>query len=139
MTGRGKTVVVARPEAALYLRKAEQFLEEAHEALAAERYDACLLTAIHAAISGTDTVTVVLAARRSADPDHQRAGDLLEEVAGSAPAVRERVRQLRWLLARKNLVEYESRRATAREAEEAADRATRLVAWAREVRDRARL
>jgi HEPN domain-containing protein len=134
---RGKTAMTARGEARLYLRKSDQFMEEAGAALAAQRYDACMLTAIHAAISGTDAVTVALAGRRSADPDHQRASDLLEEVAGEAPAIRERVRQLRALLARKNLVEYESRPATAAEAAEAVERAGRLVGWAREVVDRA--
>jgi hypothetical protein len=54
---RGKTVAVARSEAHMYLRKAEQFLEEAHEADTAERHDACLLNAIHAAISAADAVT----------------------------------------------------------------------------------
>ena len=41
----------------MYLRKAEQFLEEAHEAVTAERHNACLLNAIHAAISAADAVT----------------------------------------------------------------------------------
>ncbi len=95
---RGKTVAVARREARMYLRKAGQFLEEAHEAVAAERHDACLLNAIHAAISAADAVTVVLAGRRSADPDHQRAADLLEEMGASTPASKERVRQLRALV-----------------------------------------
>ena len=62
------------------------------------RHDACLLNAIHAAISAADAVTVVLAGRRSADPDHQRAADLLEEMGASTPASKERVRQLRALL-----------------------------------------
>jgi predicted ATPase len=75
------SVAVARREARMYLRKAGQFLEEAHEAVAAERHDASLLNAIHVAISAADAVTVVLAGRRSADPDHQRAADLLEEMA----------------------------------------------------------
>ena len=42
-------------------------------------------------------------------------------------------RQLRALLARKNAGEYESRRATAKEAADAVARATRLVEWARGV------
>jgi hypothetical protein len=79
----------------MYLRKAEQFLEEAHEADTAERHDACLLNAIHAAISAADAVTVVLAGRRSADPDRQRGADLLEEIGASTSVSKERVHQLR--------------------------------------------
>lgn len=48
---RGKTTATRRSEARLYLGKAEQFLEQARLALDAERFDAALLNAIHAAIS----------------------------------------------------------------------------------------
>lgn len=98
-----------------------------------------MLTAIHAAISASDAVTVALAGRRSADPDHQRAADLLEEVASGSEEIRTRVRQIRALLAQKNVVEYESRRATSSEAGESVRRAERIVAWAGELIDRAKL
>lgn len=98
-----------------------------------------MLTAIHAAISASDAVTVALAGRRSADPDHQRAADLLEEVASGSEEIRTRVRQIRALLAKKNVVEYESRRATSSEAGESVRRAERIVAWAGELIDRAKL
>jgi len=136
---KGKTTQVRRGEARLYLDKADQFVEQARFGLDAGRNDAALLDAIHAAISGTDAVTTALAGVRSSDPDHQRAADLLEEVAGSAPEVRERARQLRALLARKNTVEYESRKASAREARDGVERAGRIVDWAKGVLQNARL
>ena len=136
---KGKTTQVRRGEARLYLDKADQFVEQARFGLDAGRNDAALLDAIHAAISGTDAVTIALAGVRSSDPDHQRAADLLEEVAGSAPEVRERARQLRALLARKNTVEYESRKASAREARDGVERAGRIVDWAKGVLENARL
>lgn len=133
----GKVTAVARAEARLYLAKAEQFLDEGRAAAASGRSDAAMLNAIHAAISGTDAVTIALSGRRSADPDHSRSADLLEEVAAGSDTVRARTRQLRMLLARKNIVEYESRRATAREAADAVSRAARLVEWARDIVARA--
>ena len=136
---RGKTTVVRRGEARLYLGKADQFLEQARVALDARRYDAALLNGIHAAISGTDAVTVALGGRRSTDPDHQRSVDLLEESAASDPEIRERSRQVRALLAQKNTVEYESRSASARDARDGVERAGRLVEWAREMLAKARL
>jgi HEPN domain-containing protein len=139
MPERRKTVAVPRAEARLYLGKAEQFLQEARSALERSRHDAAMRGAIHAAISGSDAVTAVLAERRSADPDHQRAVDLLEEVAGQSEEIKTRVRQLRMLLAKKNIVEYESRRATAKEAVESVERAERFVEWARQVVHRARV
>ena len=134
----GKTVQVRRAEAPLYLDKATQFLEEARSGLEASRYDATLLNAIHAAINASDAVTVALAGIRSSDPDHQRAPDLLEQVVGAGTHGRERSRQLRSLLSRKNAVEYETRKATARDARDGVERADRLVGWARELVAKAR-
>src|SRR3989454_1980416 len=122
-----KTVSASRGEASLYLGKAEQFVEAARFALKTSRHDAGMLNAIHAAISAADAVAVALSGRRASDPDHQRAVDLLEEVGGKSESVIARVRQLRALLARKNQVEYESRRATSREATETAAPAVRVV------------
>jgi len=134
-----KTVAASRTEASLYLGKAEQFAEESQRALDDSRHDAAMLTAIHAAISAADAVAVALAGRRSVDPDHQRAVDFLEEVGRGSEAIGARVTQLRALLSRKNEVEYESRRATGREADDAVTRAARIVEWARETIRRARL
>jgi HEPN domain-containing protein len=133
MAPRGKRVAVARQEASAFLGKAEQFLHEASTAIKASRADAAMLNAIHAALSAADGVSAALAGQRSSDPDHARAADLLEEVAGPSGEVRTHARQLRTLLARKNAVEYESRRATPREAADAVVRAARLVDWAKEV------
>jgi HEPN domain-containing protein len=136
---RGKTTQVRRGEAWLYLDKAIQFIEQARTGLDADRNDAALLDAIHAAISGTDAATIALAGVRSTDPDHQHAADLLVEVAGSAPESRERAHQLRTLLARKNTVEYESRKASVKDARDGLERASRIVDWAKEVLAKARL
>ncbi len=136
---KGKTSQVRRGEARLYLDKAVQFIEQARSGLDADRNDAALLDAIHAAISGTDAVTIALAGVRSTDPNHERAADLLEEVAVSTPESRERARQLRALLARKNTVEYESRKASVKEARDGVQRAGRIVDWAKDVLANARL
>src|SRR5947209_20509636 len=76
---RAKTVVTSRAEASVHLGKAEQFVEQARSALEGSRNDAAMLNAIHAAISAADAVAVALSGRRSAEPDHRRAVDLLEE------------------------------------------------------------
>jgi uncharacterized membrane protein len=131
--------MASRAEARLYLAKAEEFIQVGRQASEAHHHDATLLNAVHGVISATDSVTVALARRRSTDADHQRAADLLEEVAGGSSDLRTHVRQLRDLLAKKNVAEYESRRATAREAADALRRAERFVQWAREIVERARL
>lgn len=130
MTVRRKTVATPRSEAQLYLAKAKQFSAEAIAAMKSSRNDAAMLNAVHAAISATDGVCVALAGRRSTDPDHQRAADLLQEIGGKSRDLSSNVKQLRMLFAKKNLVEYESRQASSKEAADAVKRADRFVRWA---------
>ncbi len=136
---RAKRVEMARRESRAYIGKAEQFLEAARAASVAKQHDAVMLSAIHAAISGTDAVTIALAGVRSSDPNHLLAADLLDEVGGHQGEVGTHARQLRQLLGKKHAVEYGSGRASAREANDALKRADRLVAWARSVVEAARL
>lgn len=128
-----------RSEARLYLAKAKQFSAEATTAIKGSRNDAAMLNAVHAAISATDAVCVALAGRRSVDPDHQRAADLLQEIGGKSKEVANSVKQIRMLLAKKNVVEYESRQASAGEASEAVIRAARHVHWASQTVENAHL
>jgi len=121
---------VERSKARTYLGKADEFLAAAKTALAAEQNDAALLLAIHAGISACDAVTVALGGLRSTDPDHLRAADLLETVARLSDEVKDRSDQLRSLLKLKNLVEYEDRRVSAKEADTGTRRAERFVGWA---------
>jgi HEPN domain len=126
----GRTVVQPRPFAKDYAGKAREFLAEAEDALGSERFDAAILNAIHAGISSADAVSVALAGVRSSDPDHDRAIDLLKEVASGSSELPTKARQLQHLLQRKSTVGYQSRRATRHEADDAVTRARRLVEWA---------
>lgn len=134
-----KTHEVPKPKARSYLAKAKEFLEASTASLSAERHDAALLLAIHAGLSACDAVTVALRGVRSIDPDHLRATDLLEAAARESEDVQQHAGQLRGLLKVKNLVEYEDRRVSAREADTGAKRAERLVNWATTVLERARV
>jgi HEPN domain-containing protein len=139
MTTRRKIVKTRRSDGRLYLTKAQQFCAEATTAIMSPRNDAAMLNAVHAAISAADAVCVALGGRRSSDPNHQRAADLLQEIGGKSTDVSGQVRRLRELVSKKNAVEYESRLATAREATGAVQTAERFVAWASQTIDAARL
>jgi len=130
LTARRKIVKTPRAQAQLYLAKAMQFSAEATSALKSSRNDAAMLNAVHAAISATDAVCVALGGQRSGDPDHQRAADLLEEIGGKSAGIAGTVQQLRMILAKKNVVEYEARQTTPKEASEAVKRSERFVKWA---------
>lgn len=132
-----KFVEVPRRDAIRYLAKGREFFEQAETSLKAGAYDAAMLGAIHSAVSCADAVCVALGGRRAADPDHQRSADLLREVAGESAS--SSLNQFRSLLAKKNLVEYESLRASAKEAADAVKRAKRFVDWAGPVVTKARV
>lgn len=138
MTRGGKRVPIPRAQARTYLDKARQFALNARDALDGARFDAALLDAVHAGISAGDAVTVVLGGERSTDPDHMRLADLIEEHAGTGEDSRAHAKPLRLLVNKKNLVEYEARRATQADAREGVERADRLVSWAGRVVDKAR-
>lgn len=133
---RGKAVKVETSRATLYLAKAQEFAKEARTALEAGRFDATLLLAIHAGISAADAVAVALRGSRSADPDHRAAADLLRSAGRGAPAFDARARQLVALINKKNTVEYEARRSTREEGQDALLRAERFVEWATALIDR---
>lgn len=132
----GRTTDTPRRDAKAFVAKAEEFLRAAERAASAGDHDAALLAAIHTAITANDAVCATLLGRRSSDPDHQRAADLLESAEERVPEVAQHARQLRSLLKKKNLVEYEARRATAAESRDALERAQRFVAWCHVVVDR---
>jgi HEPN domain-containing protein len=124
-----KTTRIERSEAANYLRKATQFLAEADAAATANRPDAAMLCAIHAAISAADAVTVGLSQLRSTDPNHAAAADLLRAAGRGAEEFEARAKQLSALIQKKNLVEYEGRGAKVADAEDACKLARRIVEW----------
>ncbi len=128
---RSRSREVDKNKAHTYMAKAEQFLSASTVAMNGSHHDAALLLAIQAAISAADAVTAALSGLRPADADHLRAADLLESIARGSEEIHERANQLRGLLKVKNLVEYEDRRVTGREAEAGVKRADRFAGWAR--------
>ncbi len=125
-----RTRHVDRDEIPQYFRKALQFSRSMHASFSEGDWDATGLAAIHMAISANDALTGLVAGVRSAGPKHDDAVDLFrrhfsdEESQGVAE-------DLRWLIRKKSVVEYESRALTEEEATEAVERADRLLEFAR--------
>ncbi len=130
---------VEKARAPGYLRKARQFAEAARQQLDRDHLEAALLCAVHAGISSCDAVCVALGERRSVDPDHNLAADLLESVGQDSDEFHQKANQLRQLLALKNLIEYEDKPARRTEADSGVARCERLVTWAVDVLTSARL
>ena len=111
-----------------YLAKAEEFLRSAIENASSRRWNAAALSAIHAGIAAADAVLVFERGLRSAGQRHE---DVLDLLVGTGEDRSSALAHLRRILARKNVVEYESRLFSQREAEEVVQHAERFLAWAR--------
>lgn len=98
--------------------------------LAASRWDAAGLAAIHAGISACDAVLSYRGGVRSAGQDHRAAVDLLQQVIGEAGT--DASRHLKRLVDKKNIVAYEQRRLTQAEALDLTEHARRFVSWAKD-------
>ena len=122
---------VNRAQAANYLRKAEQHLAEAVEAVAAERWDTAVLLAIHAAMSAADAACVSSAGLRSASPSHADQPRLLRQLLPDDEEAKRTAAQLEALIDRKNTVEYEARRCQPADAQISTKQAQRVVQWVR--------
>lgn len=101
-----------RSDARKYLVKAREFDEVARDALAGGKPNAAGLAAIHAGISAADAALVASAGVRSASRDHSASIPLLQKLVPEAGATQER--QLRGVLALKNVIAYEQRLVTHR-------------------------
>lgn len=123
---------VERSGATTYLKKATEVLESMQQALAAGRWNAAGLNAVHCAISACDAVLVYYTEQRSASPDHEAAAHLLSALP-KVPDAKQKADTLRRVLQEKHVIEYEDRDFTAHEAAELAKLTERFHRWAKEL------
>lgn len=120
-----------RSSARQHLAKAREFHEAARDALLAGKPNAAGLAAIHGGISAADAALIASAGVRSASRDHSAVVLLLNKLVPEAGATQER--QLRGILALKNVIAYEQRLIATDEARGLVENAGRLVKWAANV------
>ena len=111
-----------------FLKKADEFCEMMHQSLTKEKWNAAGLNAIHTGISANDAVLTFYFGLRSISPKHDDAVKLLismmkrEDTGTNA-------KRLRYIISMKNIVEYDGRLLSKREAESLAKNAERFLAW----------
>jgi HEPN domain-containing protein len=120
---------VNRSAAVNYLGKAHQFSRAMVESLDKGDWDAAGLNAVHCAISANDAVLVLTRGVRSASPRHDDSVTLLESMV-NATGVKSATAQLKRLIAKKNVIEYEERLFKENEARDAVKNASRVLTWA---------
>lgn len=124
-----QTRKVSRSAAANYLAKAQQFSRAMVDSLGKGDWDAAGLGAVHCAISANDAVLVLAKGVRSVSSRHEDSVALLESLV-TAPGVKNATSQLKRLVAKKNVIEYEERLFRESEAREAVKNASRFLKWA---------
>lgn len=120
---------VSRSAAVNYLAKAQQFSRAMNDSLSRGDWDAAGLGAVHCAISANDAVLVLAKGVRSSSSRHDDSIALLETLV-AAPGVKSSVAQLKRLVAKKNVIEYEERMFRESEARDAVKNASRFLKWA---------
>ena len=112
-----------------YLAKSREFAESMRRGLAECQWHAAGLGAVHSVISSADALLAAYGGIRSVEPDHRTAIRLLEETLGKQ-AVSSARRHILFVIAKKNVIEYEQRRITRKEAGAIADHAERFLKFA---------
>lgn len=122
-----KTVTVEKSEYKGFLKKAKDFHDIMISAKTAGNWSAVGLNAVHCAISGCDAMLAFHLGIRSAEEDHLKAADLLLRLPRGAAGSEDNV--FKRIVAKKNLIAYESREFRQAEALEISKLTERFYAW----------
>jgi len=120
----------SRERAGDYLKKASDNYEQMLAAFHAANWNAAATLAVQCAISLADAICVYEKEMRSVSQDHL---DVCDLVAGlSLDGAKEKSKQLRKIIARKNLVQYECRSVHKADADDMVKATARVYQWVRE-------
>jgi hypothetical protein len=124
-----RTRTASRAEAANAIERVDDYLANMESALGNGGWYSASSLAVRIVVSACDGVLAYMTGTRSSDPDHSAAGRLLRSALGARDT--KALRHFEAVISKKNLIEYEQRRITERDAREFADHAKRFAAWAR--------
>ncbi len=123
---------VDKSEYVIYSGKAQEFYQTMLQAEKAENWNAVGLNAVHCAISTSDALLVKFAGKRSTSDDHMVVINLLLSSI-KLSGLKEKANILRRIIAEKNLVEYENRDFTRKDAQGIIKRTERFYLWAMKI------
>jgi len=123
-----KIRTVEKNEYRVYLKKAAEFFDVMGEAHRLAKWNAVGLNAVHCAISSADAMLVFYAGIRSAGESHLSVVEIFSKTI-EADDVKARSDALRKIIAKKNLIEYENRDFSQREAIDIAKQTERFYKW----------
>jgi HEPN domain-containing protein len=126
----GRTESLPREKFEVYRERAEGLRKSMENSLKNLEYHGAMLSAIHAAISAGDALTVFYLGERSRGQDHGELISLISRISLEGATVQ--ARRLASILARKTDAEYGSSSPTLKEAESLALQVRRFTSWALE-------
>lgn len=128
MTGKFKVGRTSKEDYKKFLKKANEFFEIMQLSLLKEKWNAAGLNAIHVGISANDALLTFHFGLRSTSPKHDDAVKLIISLM-KRDDTESKTKHLRRLISVKNLVEYDRRLFSKREAESLAKHAERYLNW----------
>ena len=128
MTAKFKIGKSSKEDYKKFIKKADEFYEMMLHSLVKEKWNAAGLNAIHTGISANDALLTFHFGLRSISPKHDDAVKLLISMM-KRDDVETKAKHLRRLISTKNLVEYDGRLLSRREAESLAKHAERFLDW----------
>ena len=126
-----KTRSVAKANHRNYVRKSDEFVRSAQQALDRGDWDAAVSNAIHAALCAADALTVFYSGTRSTGESHEEILRLLAGLRIERKDLDRNLAHLRALLQLKTTAEYEDRLLGARDATMSLQHAVRFREWTR--------
>ena len=128
---RAKKRAIEKSNYRIYLQKAKEFYETMYQAKDRNNWNAVGLNGVHCTISSNDALLVFYAGIRPSSQDHNVAVELLSSSV-KFPEVKSKSQILRRILAKKNLIEYEDRDFTQKEALDIIKLVDRFYGWVKE-------
>ncbi|MCX6706918.1 MAG: HEPN domain-containing protein [Candidatus Woesearchaeota archaeon] len=128
-----KTRAVSKPLSRNYLRKAEEYSNAMNNEFSNQRWNSCVLNAIHCGISAADALTIFFKGVRHAGERHEEVINLLQTLDLDKNILGNKTKQLLGLLDVKNSAEYEEKLTNESGALTAVKNAERFFSWVKEV------
>lgn len=128
-----KTRDVSKPLFRNYLKKAEEYFNAMNNEFSNQRWNSCVLNAIHCGISAADALTIFFKGVRHAGERHEEVINLLQTLDLDRNILGSKTKQLLGLLDVKNSAEYEEKLTNESGALTAVKNAERFFSWVKEV------
>ena len=126
-----KTITVDKSDYKVYLKKAKDFYDMMLRARDSKNWTAVGLSAVHCAISCCDAILTFHLGIRSAGEDHIQAVDLLLRLPKTISS--SETNTFKRIIAKKNLIQYESRSIYKFESQDIVKMSDRFYRWVKSI------